>query len=126
VGNLGIIEPTASAELGPLGSGDVVTSSIEFAIPEMVGRSIAFAHRGAYSGSIPRVECAPAENAPDGGHKKDHGTDDPAQRGQDGFAPLPFPPDQSWRADASPKEEKSREWPGQRANDSARQPLSSQ
>jgi hypothetical protein len=89
---MGVIEPTTWAEIGRLGSRDVITSSIEFAIPQTVGRRIAFPLRGAYSGSIPRIECAPAENAPDGGYKKDHGTDDPTQRGQYGFAALAFPP----------------------------------
>jgi hypothetical protein len=46
------------------------------------------------------------------------------QRGQNGFAALALPPDESRRADASKSEEESQDWPGQRPDETAARRLS--
>ena len=88
------------------------TSSVKFTIPQIL-RSIALRLRGGTFGSILRFQCQPAKHASVGSHSKYDAAEDPPQRGQNGLAPLPLPPEESRRADASKSEQESQHWPGE-------------
>jgi hypothetical protein len=104
--------PTGGAKYKPDITPLDATSSINFAIPQILFRSIALRLRGGNFGSITRFQCQAAKSACDGSHNKYDAAEDPPQRGQNGFVALSLPPNESRRADASKSEEKSQDWPG--------------
>jgi hypothetical protein len=102
------------------------TSSIKFAIPQMLLRSAALRLCGGNFGAIPGFECPPAKGAHDGSRHNDDAHDDLPERGQNGFAALTLPPDESRRTDARKSEEESQDWPSQRPDGTVARRLSTE